>query len=143
MTTLASKEELIGRRDPNHTVTVEPCAKWVRVMHNGEFIADSRRALLLFETRNVPAYYFPREDVRMDLMSPTELVTQCPYKGNAEYYSLSVGDSTVENVVWAYTSPFEDTCPDISDYVAFYWGKMDHWFEEDEEVFVHARDPHK
>ena len=143
MTTLASKEELIGRRDPNHTVTVEPCAKWVRVMHNGQFIADSRRALLLFETRNVPAYYFPREDVRMDLMSPTELVTQCPYKGNAEYYSLSVGDSTVENVVWAYTSPFEDTCPDISGYVAFYWNKVDHWFEEDEEVFVHARDPHK
>ena len=143
MTTLASKEELIGRRDPNHTVTVEPCAKWVRVMHNGEFIADSRRALLLFETRNVPAYYFPREDVRMDLMSHTELVTQCPYKGNAEYYSLSVGDSTVENVVWAYTSPFEDTCPDISGYVAFYWNKVDHWFEEDEEVFVHARDPHK
>ena len=60
MTTLASREELISRRDPQHTVTVEPCAKWVRVMHNGEFIADSRRALLLFETRHTPVYYFPR-----------------------------------------------------------------------------------
>ena len=142
MTTLASREELISRRDPNHTVTVEPCPKWVRVMHNGEFIADSRRALLLFETRHTPVYYFPREDVRMDLMSPTDLVTQCPYKGDAEYYTLNAGEAAVENVMWAYTAPF-DVCPDISDYIAFYWNKVDHWFEEDEEIFVHARDPHK
>lgn len=142
MTTLASKEELISRRDPQHAVTVEPCAKWVRVMHKGEFIVDTRRALLLFETRHTPTYYIPREDVRMDVMSPTELVTQCPYKGDAEYFTLNVGGESVENVMWAYTAPF-DVCPDISDYVAFYWNKVDHWFEEDEEVFVHARDPHK
>ena len=122
MTTLASKEELISRRDPQHTVTVEPCAKWVRVMHNGQFIADSRRALLLFETRHTPVYYFPREDVRMDMMSPTDLVTQCPYKGGAEYYTLNEGDAAVENVMWAYTAPF-DVCPDISNYIAFYWNK--------------------
>ena len=143
MTTLASREELISRREPNHTVTVEPCAKWVRVMHNGEFIADSRRALLLFETRHTPVYYFPREDVRMELMSPTDLVTQCPYKGDAEYFTLGVGDAAVENVMWAYTAPFAETCADISNYIAFYWNKVDHWFEEDEEIFVHARDPHK
>ena len=78
----------------------------------------------------------------MDLMSPTDLVTQCPYKGDAEYYTLNEGDAAVENVMWAYTAPF-DVCPDISNYIAFYWNKVDHWFEEDEEIFVHARDPHK
>ena len=78
----------------------------------------------------------------MDLMTPTDLVTQCPYKGDAEYYTLNAGGAPVENVMWAYTAPF-DVCPDISNYIAFYWNKVDHWFEEDEEIFVHARDPHK
>ena len=69
MATLATTEELITRREPDHTVRVEPCAKWVRAMHNGQFIADSKRALLMFETRHLPVYYFPRDDVSMDLMT--------------------------------------------------------------------------
>jgi len=142
LTTLATKEELISRRDPEHHVTVEPCAKWVRVMHHGEYIADSKRALLLYETGHIPVYYFPKEDVRTDLMEATDHVTQCPYKGDASYMTVKVGGEVIENAVWAYTEPMSD-CPDISNYVAFYWNKMDHWFEEDEEVYVHARDPHK
>ena len=142
VTTLATREELIGMRKPGHTVKVEPCAKWVRAMHNGQFVADSKRTLLLFETGHLPVYYFPREDVRMDLMSPSGTVTQCGYKGNAEYHTLNVGGETVEDVIWGYPDPLDD-CPDISGYVAFYWNKIEHWFEEDEEVFVHARDPRK
>lgn len=142
MTTLATSEELISKRDPEHHVTAEPCAKWLRVMHNGEYIADSKRALLLHETGHVPVYYFPKEDVRTDLMEATDHITQCPYKGDASYRTLKVGDAVVENAVWAYTEPMPD-CPDIANYVAFYWSKVDHWFEEDEEVYVHARDPHK
>ena len=142
VTTLATREELIGMREPGHTVKVEPCAKWVRAMHNGQFVADSKRTLLLFETGHLPVYYFPREDVRMDLMSSSDTVTQCGYKGNAEYYTLNVGGEVAEDVMWGYPDPLDD-CPDISNYVAFYWNKIEHWFEEDEEVFVHARDPRK
>ena len=143
MTTLATIEELIEKRNPDHHVTIERCRKWIRVMHNGEYIADTRQAVLLHETNHVPVYYFPKEDVRLDLMEPTDHVTQCPYKGNASYLTLKVsGTSDIENAVWAYTQPMKD-CPDISNYMAFYWNKMDHWFEEDEEVYVHARDPHK
>ena len=142
MATLATTEELITRREPDHTVRVEPCAKWVRAMHNGQFIADSKRALLMFETRHLPVYYFPRDDVSMDLMTTTDLITQCPYKGDAAYHTLNVGGESVENVMWGYPAPIDD-CPDISNYVAFFWNKVDYWFEEDEEVFVHARNPYK
>lgn len=143
MTTLATKEELITRRNPDHHVTIESSARWLRVMHNGVYIADSKRTVLLHETGHVPVYYFPKEDVRMDLMEPTDNVTQCPYKGDAEYWTLKVGDAAAaENALWSYADPFDD-CPDISNYVAFYWNKVEHWFEEDEEIFVHARDPYK
>ncbi len=143
MATLETVQELIDRRKAGHDVTMEPCAKWLRVMHNGEYIANSKRAMLLHEVGHTPVYYFPKEDVRMDLMVPSDHVTQCPYKGDAEYWTLKVGDADgSENALWAYPQPF-DICPDISSYVAFYWNKVEHWFEEDEEVYVHARDPYK
>lgn len=142
MTTLETDQELVNRRDPDHHVTVEPCAKWVRVMVNGRYLADSRRTLLLFETRHVPVYYFPKDDVRMDLMSPSDHATQCPYKGTASYWTINDGGRGEENAVWGYPEPLPD-CPDLSNYVAFYWSMVDHWFEENEEVYVHARDPYK
>ena len=139
MTTLATIEELIEKRNPDHQVTIEPCAKWIRVMHNGEYIADTRQAVLLHETNHVPVYYFPKEDVRLDLMEPTDHVTQCPYKGDASYLTLKVpGASDIENSVWIYSQPMKD-CPDISNYIAFYWNKVDHWFEEDEEELEERR----
>jgi uncharacterized protein (DUF427 family) len=54
---------------------------------------------------------------------------------------VRVGDSVVENAVWGYPEPI-DSAPPLADYLAFYWNKMDHWYEEDEEVFVHPRDPY-
>ncbi len=110
-------------------------------MFNGEVVADSTRAVYLFETSHLPVYYFPREDVRFDLLQPTSHSTHCPYKGDASYWSIAVGDRVAENAVWGYPTPIE-TCPDISGHVAFYWNRVDRWFEEDEEVFVHARDPY-
>jgi len=80
--------------------------------------------------------------VRFDLLEPTGHHTHCPYKGDASYYTVVVGDRRVENAVWAYPEPIAGA-PDISDYVAFYWDLADSWYEEDEEVFRHARDPYK
>src|SRR6266542_4310501 len=67
-------------RDPNHKVETEPSPRWVRVELNGQIIADSKRTLLLRETGLRPVYYFPRQDVRMDLMEPTDKSSHCPYK---------------------------------------------------------------
>ncbi len=128
-------------RDPNHMVEVEPSPRWVRVMFNGQTIADSKRAKLLRETNHRPIYYFPREDVRLDLLAPTDHHSHCPYKGDASYWSIQVGDRTAENAVWSYTHPYPER-EDIRDYMAFYWNRVDAWYEEAEEIHSHARDPY-
>ena len=129
-------------RNPGHRITLEPSPRRVRVVFNGETVADSARMKLMHESRHLPVYYFPLEDVRMELMSPTDHSTHCPYKGDASYWSIGVGERCEENVMWSYETPFDEH-PDMAGHGAFYWGRLDHWYEEDEEVFVHARDPYK
>ena len=124
-----------------HTVSTEPCCRRIRVEFNGEIVADTTRALYLFETSLTPVYYIPLEDVRADVLVRTEHSTHCPYKGDAVYWDVVVGDRRADNAVWAYPNPIESV-PELAAYAAFYWKKMDRWFEEDEEIFVHARDPH-
>ncbi len=128
--------------NPDYFVVVEPTPKRIRGMFNGEFVVDSENARILHEKNHVPVYYFPREDVRADVLSPTDHGTHCPYKGDAVYWSMQVGDRVAENSVWSYPAPLEE-CPEISGLMGFYWNRMDAWFEEEEEVYVHARDPHK
>ncbi len=125
---------------PGYQVTFQRSPKRVRVMFAGETVADSVNALLVRETRHTPVYYFPRDDVRMDLMTATDHATFCPFKGDANYWSIQVGDRVAENAVWSYEVPYDEIAG-MKDYVAFYWGRVDSWWEEDEEVFVHARDP--
>ena len=128
--------------EPGYVVFTLPVDKRVWVEVGGTVIADSRSVLLLWETEHLPVYYFPLRDIRMDLMTRTAHRTECPYKGTAEYHSLAAGGRTVENILWRYADPIP-ACPPIADYAAFYWTKADRWFEEDEEVFVHPRDPYK
>ena len=128
--------------NPEYRILFEASPRRVRVAFAGEVVADSTDAHLLFETRHLPVYYFPKKDVRFDLLSATEHRTHCPYKGDAAYWTVRVGDRVAENAVWGYPEPFVEVA-EIADYVAFYWNKMDHWYEEDDEVFVHPRDPYK
>jgi uncharacterized protein (DUF427 family) len=125
----------------DHMLYFEDSPRRVRVMFNGETVADSRRVKLMHEAGLLPVYYFPQEDVRMDLLEATDHTTHCPFKGEASYWSVRVGDRVAENAAWGYPEPIE-SCPPISGYLAFYWRKLDHWYEEDEEVFVHPRDPY-
>ena len=130
------------KSNPDYRILFERSPRLVRVNFNGETIADSTDAHLLFETRHLPVYYFPRADVRLDLMTPTDHHTFCPYKGTASYWTIKVGDRTSENALWGYPEPFEEVA-EIANFVAFYWNRVDAWFEEDEEIFVHPRDPYK
>jgi uncharacterized protein (DUF427 family) len=129
------------RAPRDHALYLEESPKRVRVVLGDETVADSRRAKLLHEAGLLPVYYFPQEDVRMELLEESEHTTHCPFKGDASYWSVRVGERVVENAVWGYPEPI-DSCPPIAGLVAFYWNKMDHWYEEDEEVFVHPRDPY-
>jgi len=83
-------------------ISIEPCGKRVQATFKGEVIADSERALVMRETGYPPRIYFPRADVRMDLLRPTAHKTHCPFKGDAAYWTLSVGGATLENAAWAY-----------------------------------------
>jgi len=130
------------RQGSAHAVILEPSPRRVRVMFNGETIADSSSMQLLHEDGHLPIYYFPVADVRMDLLEKTEHSTHCPHKGDASYWTVRVGDREAENAVWGYEDPLPIQ-PGLKGLVAFYWGRMDQWFEEDEEIFVHPRDPYK
>lgn len=125
-----------------HYVVIEPSPRWVRVKFNGQTIADSKRVLLLRESGHLPVYYFHPDDVNMDFLRPTERSSHCPYKGDASYWSVKAGDRVAENAVWSYLEPIP-AAEAIKGYKAFYWHKLDAWYEEEEEVFVHPRDPYK
>jgi len=127
---------------PAAGVRLEPSPRWVRVSFAGQFVADSKRVMLMLEPKHTPVYYFPAQDVRNDVLMPSDHKTHSPVKGVASYWTVRVGARTAENAVWSYQDP-PPGCPDITGYYAFYWDKMDAWYEEDDEVFVHPRDPYK
>ena len=126
----------------DHALYLEPSPRRVRGVIGGETVVDSTDVYLLHETGYLPVWYFPRSDVRFDLLEATDHTTHCPFKGDAEYWTIRAGGKVAENKVWGYPEILPGT-PDITDRVAFYWDAVDHWYEEDEEVFVHARDPFK
>ncbi len=120
----------------------EDSRRRVRVVFADVTVADSERVMLLLEFGRLPVFYFPMEDVRMDLMEATEHHTYSPLKGEASYWSVRVGNRVAENVAWGYPNPLPEG-PSLKGYLAFYWDQMDAWYEEDERVFAHARDPYK
>ncbi|MGH2889994.1 MAG: DUF427 domain-containing protein [Solirubrobacteraceae bacterium] len=127
---------------PGATVYLERTPKRVRVEVGGEVIADSRRAFILHESGLQPAYYFPPEDVRTDVLSPTDRHTHCPKKGDASYYTISAGGETVENGAWYYPEPLPAAPESLRGLIAFYFDRMGRWLEEGEEIGVHPRDPY-
>lgn len=142
--TVAELIEDRPRRDPGPaTIRLEPCAKRVRVLLGGLPVADSTRVQLMYETGRLPVYYFPIEDVRMDLAAACDHASETPEKGPATYFSFEVGAHRADAAMWQYRRPGPEAPPQLARLVAFYWGKMGAWFEEDEEVYVHPRDPYK
>jgi uncharacterized protein (DUF427 family) len=127
---------------PGQALYLEPTPKRIRVEVGGETIADSRRAMLLQESGQQPIYYFPPEDVRSDLLEPSDRHTHCPKKGDASYYTIRAGGEVVEAGAWYYPEPLPDAPPQLKDLVAFYFNRMGRWREEGEEIGVHPRDPY-
>lgn len=126
---------------PAHVLYLEDSPRRVRVVAAGETVADSRRVKLLHETSVLPVCYLPVDDVRTDLLERTDHATYCPFKGEATYWSIRVGDDVRQNAVWGYPEPL-DGCPDLAGRVAFLWKAVDEWYEEDEQVHVHPTDPY-
>lgn len=118
----------------------EASPRWVRTVLNGTTVADSRRMQLLWEPNRLPVYCFPREDVRMDLLRRTGERPDDP-KGPTSLWTVRVGDREAKDAAWTVDRP-SDGAPDLSGYVVFSWRDMDSWYEEDDEVYVHPRDPY-
>jgi uncharacterized protein (DUF427 family) len=135
----------IDAASPAHIIYIEDVPQRIRAVLGGETVLDTRRAKVLYES-NIPGqWYIPREDVRADLLTPTETSTHCPFKGDASYWTLKIGDRVETDMVWAYPqspSPENSVIEQIKGMQAFYFGRLDAWFEEDEQVFGHPRDPY-
>jgi uncharacterized protein (DUF427 family) len=108
---------------PDHPITISPNPNAIRVTADGVVIAESRRALTLKEASYPAVQYIPREDAKLELLSRTDRVTHCPYKGDANYFSINVGGKMIENSIWTYESPFP-AMAEISGHLAFYPDKV-------------------
>ncbi|GGU15287.1 hypothetical protein GCM10010289_41300 [Streptomyces violascens] len=98
-----------------HRITIERGTEHVRVVRDGQVLAESSRPLLLRETGLPVRYYLPPEDVRTDLLTPSDTHTYCPFKGTASYWSLP----GAADLVWYYPDPKPDVA-EIKDHLCFY-----------------------
>jgi uncharacterized protein (DUF427 family) len=120
-------------------VHIEYTPRRVRAYFDHQLIADSNKVLLVYETKRPPVYWFPIADVLMHLLAPKDPVTGAP--SNTVHWRSNSTGKMVDNLAWSYAEPTGDLAP-LTDHIAFYWNAIDAWYEEDEEVFVHPRDPY-
>ncbi|RXG95946.1 MULTISPECIES: DUF427 domain-containing protein [Bradyrhizobium] len=108
---------------PDHPITITQNPRRVRVTAGDIVIAETSKALTLKEAKYPAVQYVPREDTNMALLERTDRVTHCPYKGDANYYSVKTDGKTLDNAIWTYETPFP-AMTEISGHLAFYPDKV-------------------
>lgn len=124
--------------DPAHYSDCMVSPKWIRGLFNGRFIVDSRRALLARRAGRPPIYYFPHDDIDMQVLRESR--ADHPDE-RTRYLDIRVGERRATQAAWEHLEAIPNA-PQLSGHIAFDWSSLDAWFEEDEEVFVHPRDPY-
>jgi uncharacterized protein (DUF427 family) len=109
---------------PDHPISLAPHDRRVRVTFNGMVIAETSRALAMYEGGYPVVFYIPREDADQSLLVRTDHATYCPYKGDASYFSIHANGRTSENAIWSYENPYEAVAP-IGERLAFYRNRVD------------------
>ena len=104
-----------------HRITTRPGTRHVRVEHQGQVLAESHRAIELDETGYPSATTCPREDVRMDLLTPSDTRSHCPFKGDATYFSAP----GAKDAFWVYEDPSEEDALPIAGLLAPWPGRVD------------------
>jgi len=113
-------EEVIEHpRDPHKRVEAIASTRRIQISRDGVELADSRRPVLLFETGLPTRYYLPREDVRLDVLEPSDNRSGCPYKGRTEEYWSLPGVPDGANIAWSYAAPFPAVAK-VAGMIAFY-----------------------
>jgi uncharacterized protein (DUF427 family) len=108
---------------PDHPITITANPKRVRVTAGGVVIADTANALTLKEASYPAVQYVPRKDANLALLARTDRVTHCPYKGDANYFSIVAEGKPIENAIWTYEAPVP-AMADIAGHLAFYPDKV-------------------
>ena len=111
-------------RQPDRRLHYEPTSSRVRIILNDVIVADSANSIVLHEEDFPAVHYLPQANVRMDLAARTNHSTHCPFKGDASYWTLTVGYKVAENAIWSYEIPFDEATA-IKNLVAFYVNKVD------------------
>ena len=117
---------------------IEPAPRRVRGVLNGAVVFDTTAALYVWEWPKYPQYYIPFNDVDRDLLVDEDKPERL-HRGSATRYGLRVGDVERKGVAHLYAG---DRASELANTLRFDWAALDAWFEEDEQVFVHPRDPY-
>lgn len=96
------------RKWPDHQVREEQLEQPMEVEVEGVVVANSRDVIKVVEDKSPVRYYFPRTDVRMEKLNHSQTISECPFKGHANYYSLSLGERQIDDVAWTYESPYDE-----------------------------------
>ncbi len=126
---------------PTQRLLFDDYPRRMRALLAGHILLDSTRGKLLHETGIPPRYYLPIEDLNEDFLEASERTTHCPFKGDARYWSVRVGDHRVENAIWYYPEPLA-AAPWLAGYCSVSHEAADLWLQEDEPVRGHLRDPY-
>ena len=126
---------------PAHRILFQDDPRRLRALVGDRVVFDTTGARLLHETGIRPVAYVPLDDFDAELLERTQTSTHCPFKGDASYWSLRVGDDVREDAVWAYEDPIERAAW-LRGYAALFPAKADRWMVEDEQVAGHLRDPY-
>ncbi len=123
----------------NQSWIYEPTSRWIRASYDGKIVANSKKSMLMIESSVELDYYFPKEDIRLDLLEVSDHV-EISDRGKRIYWNLKLGETIIEKAAWTYEK--HENRPDFRGYIAITWHKMDHWHEEEEEVFDEPRNPY-
>lgn len=111
----------------------EDITNYIKIIFNSTVIAETKKAKRVLEKGHAPAYYIPPEDVKREYLTPADYPSFCPWKGEASYYHLTVNGKTARYACWYYPTPKKDF-ESIINYLAFYPGKMDACYIDEEKV---------
>lgn len=117
-------EVFVHPRDPYKRVDALASSRHVRVMIDGTVVADSWRPVIVFETMLGARHYVPATDVRLDLLTPTDTETACPYKGWANYWTATVDGVDHVDIAWSYRTPLPESAP-LAGLICFYDERVD------------------